>query len=95
MIPPVKSGECREFIVHARSKHGEKEYVFSAMYLNEMMLESPSTGEEEPSSGWHSAKEHSDYDGFYEALSSHDVLNWMELPLPPDVPVMHFSKEEQ
>lgn len=83
IIPTVKAGDCKEFIVHAKSKQNNKEHVFSAMYLNEMELESPSTGEVKSFSGWHSAKEHSDYDGFYESLNSHEVLTWMELPSVP------------
>ena len=83
-LPDVKSGNCEEFIVHARSIYDGKAYVFAAMYLNEMELDDPEDGGERPFTGWYSAKEHYDYDSYYEALSSHEILHWMPLPLAPE-----------
>jgi hypothetical protein len=82
-LPSVRAGNCKEFIVHAKEKYSGKESVFSAMYLHKMVLENPYTGEEEENTSWNSAKEHHDYDGFYETLSSREVLHWMPLP---DIP---------
>ena len=83
-LPDVKAGDCEEFIVHARSINGGKAHVFAAMYLNEMELDDPEEGYERPFTGWHSAKEHHDYDSYYEALSSHEILHWMPLPSAPE-----------
>ena len=83
-LPDVKSGNCKEFIVHARSINGGNTYVFAAMYLNEMMLENSLTEEDEEHTGWHIAKPHYDYDEFYEYISSYEILHWMPLPLAPE-----------
>ncbi|MFZ6727395.1 DUF551 domain-containing protein [Undibacterium sp. MH2W] len=83
-LPDVKAGNCEEFIVHARSINGGKARVFAAMYLNEMELDDSEEGYERPFTGWHSAKEHHDYDCYYEAISSHEILHWMPLPTAPE-----------
>ncbi|MFR0690195.1 DUF551 domain-containing protein [Enterobacterales bacterium AE_CKDN230030158-1A_HGKHYDSX7] len=93
-LPEVKEGDEQEVIVCVRPAHNGNSYVFSARYLNKYPLHSeghPDADEEGMflATGWHDAKEHSDYDGYYSPLldTKGDVVtHWMPLPAAPGVP---------
>ena len=84
-LPFVQEGEAKEIFVTVERAHNGKRYSFTAQYLNGMELED-GCGYAEVHSGWHSVKEHSDYDGWYEPLidesSGDKVIAWMEVPEP-------------
>jgi hypothetical protein len=83
-LPKVEVGSYEFFLVTALNLQTHKESVFEAAFLNEMELYSD---DHDPMlfSGWHSAKESKDYDGWYEPLGNENckVTHWMGKPLPP------------
>lgn len=82
-LPEVKAESCGFFLVTAVNLQTQKKSVFEAAFLNEMELYSDDH-DPKPFSGWHSAKESKDYDGWYEPLGNDycKVTHWMPLPPP-------------
>lgn len=83
-LPEVKVEGMEFFLVTTINLQTQKRSVFEAAFLNEMELCSDYS-DPKPFSGWHSAKESNDYDGWYEPLGNGycQVTHWMPLPLPP------------
>lgn len=83
-LPEVKAEGMGFFLVTVINLQTQKRLVFEAAFLNEMELYSDDHGPE-PFSGWHSAKESKDYDGWYEPIGNEccKVTHWMPLPPPP------------
>lgn len=83
-LPEVKVEGMEFFLVTTINLQTQKRSVFEAAFLNEMELCSDYS-DPKPFSGWHSAKESNDYDGWYEPLGNEycKVTHWMPLPLPP------------
>lgn len=89
-LPEVKAEGMGFFLVTAINLQTQKRLVFEAAFLNEMELYSDDHGPE-PFSGWHSAKESKDYDGWYEPIGNEccKVTHWMPLPPPPATGFSH------
>jgi hypothetical protein len=100
-LPDVADGEMNGFIVACRRAHNGKTYVFEALYLKNFLLSDVNSDDQErPFNGWHSAKEHRDYDGFYEPIDSNGdaVTHWMHKPAAQSVsadPLQELADQSQ
>jgi hypothetical protein len=90
-LPEVKENDHEQFIVAVKRARNGQTYVFSAYYLNAMLLQTTDEDcpeEGTPFTGWHEVKhDDPDYDDAWVPLidigSGDEITHWQPLPAKP------------
>jgi hypothetical protein len=91
-LPVLKNNSSKEYLIACKRKHNGKAYVFTAQYLESLVLQSTDSDADEPEdglpyTGWMQLEQvsSSEFDeAWFDIEKDGDlVTHWMEKPLPP------------
>lgn len=95
-LPALKKDSSKELIITCKRKHNGKSYVFTAQYLESLVLKSTDSDDDEPEdglpyTGWKQLEQvdNSEFDeAWFDIETDGDlVTHWMEKPLPIDAAI--------